>query len=312
MRQQVRSLVNSSEFQNTVVFVIIFCSVILGVETFFYEQKILFDVIDITFTLFFVVEIVLRLIAAKSPSQFFNVCTIRIKKKQKKNKSVKRLQFLFEEKGFWNWFDFLIVIFSVIGLMSHWVEHPEFLVVSRLFRVSRIFRLLEISNELRNVEKKIVSIIPTVFSFALLLGILIYIYSIIGIYLFSQSAFQMADFSDLPAASLTLFQLMTLDGWAEIMNDVAIAKYDSWFYKGYFVSFVILTAIVSFNVFVAVLTSQVHEKMQQEAKESEEKLRTSIESEIEESEEEVLKSMNTLLTEIRELKAEVKSLKESK
>ena len=31
--------------------------------------------------------------------------------------------------------------------------------------------------------------------------------------------------------------------------------------KGYFISFVIFTAIISFNIFVAVLTSQVHEKM---------------------------------------------------
>ncbi|QSE98867.1 ion transporter [Fulvivirga lutea] len=309
MRRQIRQLVESVEFQNTVVFVIIFCSIVLGIETFFYKKLVLFEAVDLIFTLFFVVEIILRLLAAKSLSSFFHICTIRIKKKQKRNRTVNKLQFLFEEKGFWNVFDTTIVVLSVIGLMSHWVEHPEFLVVSRLFRVSRIFRLLEISSELRNVEKKIITIIPTVFSFALLLGILIYIYSIIGIYLFGHHAFEKADFSDLPAAALTLFQLMTLDGWSEIMNDVAALEYDNWFYKGYFISFVILTAIISFNVFVAVLTTQVHDRMQEEAKNAEKKLRNTIESDIEEAEEEVLKSMEMMLSEIRDLKAEVKSLK---
>ena len=309
MRRQIKSLVESAEFQNTVVFIIILCSLVLGIETFFYQHKEFFDVIDVAFTMFFVIEILLRLIAADSLLNFFNVCSVSIKKKQRRNKIVKRLAFRFDERGFWNWFDFLIVVFSVISLLSHWVEHPEFLVVSRLFRVSRIFRLLEISSELRNVEKKIVSIIPTVFSFALLLGILLYIYSIIGIYLFGHHAFDLADFSDLPAAFLTLFQLMTLDGWSEIMNDVASLEYDNWFYKGYFVSFVILTAIISFNVFVAVLTTQVHDRMQEEAKQAEKNLRNTIESDIEEAEEEVMKYMGEMMKEIRELKAEIRSLK---
>jgi len=251
----------------------------------------------------------LRLIASDSLISFFKVCTVKIKKKQKRHKTSSKLQFLFEEKAFWNSFDTAIVVFSVIGLQSHWVEHPEFLVVSRMLRVSRVFRLLEISSDLRNVEKKIISIIPTVFSFALLIGILIYIYSIIGIYLFGHQAFSNADFSDLPSAALTLFQLMTLDGWSDIMKDVASLEYDSWFYKGYFISFVVLTAIISFNVFVAVLTSQVHDKMQEEAQHAEKILTDRIESEIEDSEEEILKNMGLLLAEIRELKADVKSLK---
>lgn len=61
------------------------------------------------------------------------------------------------------------------------------------------------------------SIIPTIFSFALLLGILLYIHSIIGIYLFSHHQFQHTDFTSLGHALLTLFQLMTLDGWSEMM-----------------------------------------------------------------------------------------------
>ncbi|MEO1053606.1 MAG: ion transporter [Bacteroidota bacterium] len=305
MKRKVREFVESTGFQNVVVFAIIACSVVLGVETFFHKPNFYFSIIDIGFTLFFIVEILLRIIAADSLRQFFTVCRVKVKKK--KTSSFNKLQFLFEEKGFWNWFDTAIVVFSIIGLSAHWVEHPEFFVVSRLLRVSRIFRLLEISSELRNVERKIVSIIPTVFSFALLLGILIYIYSIIGVYLFGHKAFTYGDFSDLTGAALTLFQLMTLDNWSEIMTDVTNSSYNHWFSKGYFVSFIIFTAIISFNVFVAVLTSKVHEKFQEEDKQ----MARSIEEEIEESEEEILKNMNVLLQEIKELREEVKSLKNS-
>jgi voltage-gated sodium channel len=175
-------------------------------------------------------------------------------------------------------------------------------------------RLLEVSSNLKVVERKIVSIIPTVFSFALLLGILLYIYSIIGIYLFGHHKFAMADFHDLPSAMLTLFQLMTLDGWAEVMESASIPPFDGWFYKGYFVSFVILTAIVSFNVFIAVLTSQVDEKMQEERRRSEDRITHQIEDvedEVEEAEAELLKSMNVILKEVQNLKSEINFIKKN-
>jgi len=121
----------------------------------------------------------MRVLAEGNPVRFFSL--LRWKKKEGGRKGL-----VVSEEGFWNWFDFLIVLFSALSLFGHLFEHPEFLVVSRLFRVLRVMRLLEVSEDLKAVERKIVSIIPTIFSFALLLGILLYIYSIIGIYLFSH------------------------------------------------------------------------------------------------------------------------------
>lgn len=76
----------------------------------------------------------------------------------------------------------------------------------------RIFRFLEISDELKMVEKQIIRIILTVFSFVLLLGILLYIYAIIGVYFFEHRDFGQANFSNLASALMILFQFMTLDG----------------------------------------------------------------------------------------------------
>ncbi len=292
----------SQKFQRLVSIMIVLCSITLGVETMYPEHKVVFDIIDMSFTFFFVYEIIIRLLAEDYGLNFFRLFHVR--------KYDGHWKFSLDEDGFWNWFDFTIVTVSVISLFSHLFEHPEFLVVSRLFRVLRVMRLLEVSDELKSVERKIVSIIPTIFSFGLLLGILLYIYSIIGIYLFSHHQYQNADFTNLSHAFLTLFQLMTLDGWSEMMYAASDNYNGSWLIKSYFVSFVVLTAIVSFNVFVAVLTSQVHEKVILDQKVSDKKL-SRIEGDISETEREVETGFKEVLEELRALRKEVEALKKS-
>ncbi|HZY81816.1 MAG TPA: ion transporter [Cyclobacteriaceae bacterium] len=285
--KQLKLLVNGPAFHRLTSIAIILCSITLGIETFYPEHQLIFDFFDIVFTGYFLWEILMRILAEGNPIRFFSLMTW--KRKQSGNMGL-----VVSEDGFWNWFDFLIVVFSTLSLFGHLFEHPEFLVVSRLFRVLRVMRLLEVSEDLKAVERKIVSIIPTIFSFALLLGILLYIYSIIGIYLFSHHQFAHADFSTLSHAFLTLFQLMTLDSWSDMMQEASATEigWKSWAIKGYFVSFVVLTAIISFNVFVAVLTSQVHEKFVEDQEREEEEIKA-------------------LLREVRELRKEVGDLKKS-
>jgi len=290
-----RRIVESDLFHSSVVWAIVACSILLGVETYYPASNQFFIFFDVFFSVFFLAEILLRISASGSLLKFFGLLVIT---RSKENK----LRIRIDEVCFWNWFDFLIVLFTSISLFKHVVEHPEFLIVSRLFRVLRIFRLLEVSDELKNVERRIISIIPTIFSFVLLLGILMYIYAIIGVYLFEHRDFEQADFSTLSGAFMTLFQLMTLDGWTEVMNSTDSETYSNWLIKGYFVSFVIFTAIISFNIFVAVLTSQVHDKMREEADVAlgEVKIEGSNRAE---------DKIDRLLAEVESLRDEVKKLK---
>jgi voltage-gated sodium channel len=153
---------------------------------------------------------------------------------------------------------------------------------------------------MKEVEMKIISIIPTIFSFALLLGVLIYIYAIVGVFLFQHQTYENADFSNIQNASLTLFQCMTLEGWTDIMYQTAGKShhYSPWFIKSYFISFIVLTVIVSFNVFVTVLTSQVQEKISAENKKEEIEL-----------EKHILDIHKLLHEELKELKAEIEKLR---
>jgi hypothetical protein len=51
----------------------ILCSIVLGIETAFPAHLAVFQAIDMGFTAFFVVEILLRLVAESNPIQFFKL-----------------------------------------------------------------------------------------------------------------------------------------------------------------------------------------------------------------------------------------------
>lgn len=293
----VKKFIESRFFQITTTVAIILCSILLGIETYIPSDKPLpvFLFLDWVFAIYFFFEIVLRYIACNSFVKFYKFYEWRASNTTSK----KEIHFI--EEGLWNCFDTIIVLVSSVSLFAHVFEHPELLAVLRLFRVFRILRLLEVNKEMKQVEMKIISIIPTIFSFALLLGVLIYIYAIVGVFLFQHQSYENADFSNIQNASLTLFQCMTLEGWTDIMYQAAGKSqyYAPWFIKSYFISFIILTVIVSFNVFVAVLTSQVQEKISEENKKEEIELESSI-----------LDTRKVLQEELISLRAEIEKLRE--
>lgn len=296
MIEKIKKIVQAKFFQVTTTVAIVLCSILLGLETYFPIDKPLplFLFLDWVFAIYFLFEIIMRYIACNSFSDFYRFY------EWKEEEDTQKKEFHFVEEGLWNCFDSIIVIASSISLFAHLFEHPELPAVLRLFRVFRILRLLEVSKEMKQVEMKIISIIPTIFSFALLLGALIYIYAIVGVFLFQHQTYENADFSNIQNASLTLFQCMTLEGWSDIMYQAASKShhYSSWFIKSYFISFIILTVIVSFNVFVAVLTSQVQEKISEENKKEEIKIENYI-----------LDNSKTLQDELKSLKEEIEKLR---
>ncbi len=101
---------------------------------------------------------------------------------------------------------------------------------------------------------------------------------------------------------------MTLDGWSDMMYSASANYAGSWWIKFYFVSFVVLTAIISFNVFVAVLTSQVHEKFLDEQKSAQKRL-SQLAGDVSETEREVESGFKEVLAELKALRKEVEELK---
>ena len=257
--QQLKEFAQSKRFRNIVNYAIISFALIVGIETATTDPQVqdVFHIVDYFYVAFFILEIIIRILAEDHPFLFFRLF---IRSKEIKNGKV-QTTVTFTEHGFWNYFDFTLILLSVIGLFAH-LFHPSFMQVGRMFRIFRVIRLLNINEHLKEVERRIVSMIPTVFSFAGLLVILNYIYAIIGIYMFEGKIFATCNFSSILDSFVTLFQVMTLDNWSGVMEDIKtnMPGYPPFIIQMYFVSFVWLTSIIAFNVFVAVMTSQVADR----------------------------------------------------
>jgi len=146
----------------------------------------------------------------------------------------------------WNLFDFTVVVLSLIPATG------EFALVARLIRVLRVLRLVSAVPQLRLIVATLVRSIPSMGHVILLMSIIFYIYAVTGFHLFREH--DAAHWGTLGAALLTLFQMVTLEGWVEVMDTAMEAYRWSWVY---FVSFVLIGTFVMLNLFIAVVINNL-------------------------------------------------------
>jgi voltage-gated sodium channel len=146
----------------------------------------------------------------------------------------------------WNLFDFSVVVLSLIPATG------EFALVARLIRVLRVLRLVSAMPQLRLIVATLVRSIPSMGHVLMLLAIIFYIYAVTGFHLFHEHDAE--HWGSLGAALLTLFQIVTLEGWVEVMETVLESQPWSWIY---FVSFVLIGTFVVLNLFIAVVVNNL-------------------------------------------------------
>ncbi|WP_261179269.1 ion transporter [Anaerobacillus sp. CMMVII] len=224
LRRQIHQLVNHKYFTGTILGLIMFNAIIVGLETYpsIYESyKELFYLMDRALIWIFTVEIVLRMIAEKKFIHFF--------------------------KNSWNWFDFLIVAAGHIFVGAHFVT------VLRILRVLRVFRAISILPSLRKLVDALLLTIPALGNIMLLMSIIFYIFAVTGTMLFAEVAPEY--FGSLQLSLLTLFQVVTLESWASgVMWPIFHELPWAWIY---FVLFVLVGTFVIFNLFIGVIVSNV-------------------------------------------------------
>ena len=148
----------------------------------------------------------------------------------------------------WNVFDFLVIVFALIPFTG------EFAQVARLARLLRVVRLITTVRDLRLIVAALVRSIPSVGHVMMLMGIIMYIYSIMGYHLFSQH--DPENWGSLGKSVLTLFNIITLEGWTEIMATAMELYPLSWIY---FVSYVVIATFVVINLFIAIIINNLDE-----------------------------------------------------
>ena len=180
------------------------------------------------------------------------------------NENAKDVKIEVIEKWVWLLFDTLLVLGSWIAFAKHFVTHPELIMLLRILRILRIFRIFSISDYIKNIEKKIAAVIPTISIFLLLIFLLVYSYAILGMNLYNFHRFENLDFSNLYEAMLNLFMLMT-NGWSGILNELrAYDAINPLITDFYVISFFIFSVMITLNVFLAVMTSGIQDRLAKE------------------------------------------------
>lgn len=219
MLAKIRKLVSSSLFQNSAMLLVISYSILIGVGLYFPGNQSI-KILDNTIIWLFVTEILLRMIAAWSLKSFF--------------------------LDAWNTFDFVLVFSTFIpGIGST-------LAAARVLRVLRILRLVKAVPELRMIVSTLLSSLKSMIYIALLAAILFYVYGVIGTTIFGEISPKF--FGSLHRSILTLFEVMTLEGWVEIMDSVEQIGIAS---RLYFISFIGFGTFVIINLFIAVIIDKI-------------------------------------------------------
>jgi voltage-gated sodium channel len=158
----------------------------------------------------------------------------------------------------WNCFDFAIIILSLTPFTG------GFSTVARLVRLLRITRLITKSTELRAIVSTLVRSIPSIFNILILLSILFFIYAIVGYHLFRNVDPQ--HWSSFPTSATTLFQIITLEGWVDVMEPIISSL--GPIYWLYFASFILVGTFIVINLFISVIVRKSEEAYQQVQRES--------------------------------------------
>jgi len=229
MRNQIRALVASRNWEFGIVGIIVLNAVTLGLETsssVMAEMGGLLVFLDSLILGIFVIELVLRLYA--HGLKFF--------------------------KDPWSVFDFLIVAISLMPATGN-------LSVLRSLRILRALRLISVVPSLRRVIGGLIAALPGMGSIVVLMALVFYVFAVMATKLFGEAFPEW--FGDLGASLYTLFQIMTLESWSMgIVRPVMEVYPHSWLF---FVPFILCTAFTVLNLFIGIIVSAMQEEHDAEA-----------------------------------------------
>ena len=159
-------------------------------------------------------------------------------------------------KDGWNIFDFSVIVLSLLPATG------ELAMVARLARLLRVMRLISTIPELRLIVSTLIRSLPGMSHVIMLMGVIFYMYAVAGYHLFATHDPQ--HWGTLGLSLLTLFRVVTLEDWTDLMYTAMEMSSYSWIY---FVSFVVMGTFVIINLFIAVVLNNLDEAKQEQLKE---------------------------------------------
>ncbi|RUS74825.1 hypothetical protein EGW08_017415 [Elysia chlorotica] len=180
----------------------------------------------------------------------------------------------------WNVFDFAVVVLSILASTlseySFFIS-PTLLRVIRVFRVGRVLRLVKSAKGIRTLLFSLAVSLPALFNIGLLLGLIMFIYAIMGMNFFQGAPQKYGlddafNFDTFLRSFILLFQMCTSAGWSEVLSGLISdcpAKGSCLAYTKatlYLASYLIISFLVVVNMYIAVILenfSQATEDVQQ-------------------------------------------------
>jgi voltage-gated sodium channel len=243
-----QKITKNKNFNVFIFLLILFSAILIGIETYpeiASKHRFLLALLDKLIISCFVLEIGLKIVSnGKRPWNFFS--------------------------DPWNVFDFVIVAVCLIP-----AGDTHFFAAFRILRVIRILRMITFLPKLRLLIGALVKSIPSMGYIVLLIAILFYVYAIVGVFIFGAT--DPAHFGDLHHALVTLFKVLTLEGWTDIMNthiygpvsDGNMQIISIWPFL-YFASFILIGAMIIMNLFIGVIMNSMQESQNELSQELQE------------------------------------------
>ena len=219
-------IVNSEPFTFFIAGVILANAAVLGLETYdSIDRDVggLLNTLNDVFLGIFVVEVAMRFASyGRRPQDFF--------------------------RSGWNVFDLVVVGAAFVPGLN---KNSTLLRVARLARVARVVRLLP---DVRVLMLAMARSIPPMMSLAVFGVLVLYVYAMIGWYLFADE--DPDAWGNIGQAMLTMFVLLTLENFPDKLERGTEIHPQSWIF---FVSFALLAAFILLNVLIGVVINSMEE-----------------------------------------------------
>lgn len=154
----------------------------------------------------------------------------------------------------WNAFDFTVVAIALIPASGPFA-------VLRALRVLRVLRLITLVPSLKRVVGGLLSALPGLGSVTAIIAVIFYVASVMACKLFGPAFPHW--FGTLGESAFTLFQVMTLEGWAmEIVRPIMEVFPLAWLF---FLVFILASTFTLLNLFIAVIVNAMSRESEDEA-----------------------------------------------
>ena len=244
MRQKLSALIESTRFQNSIIFLIVINSIILGMETsdaLMAKYGNWLKAIDALILKVFIIEIAMRLY-------------------------VHGLRFFTRP---WSVFDFIIIAISLVPASQAFAS-------LRAMRVLRVLRIISVVPTMRRVIEGLLAAIPGIASVSALMTLIFYVFAVIATHLYGDSFPDW--FGTLGKTMYTLFQIMTLESWSMgIVRPVMEVHPYAWVF---FVIYILSTTFTILNLFIAIIVNAMESDAEEHAEESRHKMKDELTEEI--------------------------------